>query len=95
MPGISILKLFTLFGIVSTWAEKALRDGKISLTEAAELAERLGPLLGVPVDVQIPGLPNPNLEPENSTIAINEASDAISDALGGERPHSRRSPTEV
>lgn len=62
MPGISILKLFTLFGIVSTWAEKALKDGKISLTEAAELAERLGPLLGVPVDVQIPGLPNPEID---------------------------------
>ena len=59
MPGFSILKIFTLFGIVSTWSEKALADGKITLTEAAELAEDLGPLLGVPVDVQIPGLLNP------------------------------------
>ena len=53
MPGFSIFKIFTLFGIVSTWSEKALEDGKITLIEAAELAERLGPLLGVPVHVKI------------------------------------------
>ena len=58
----SILKIFTLFGIVSTWSEKALQDGKITLTEAAELAESLGPLLGVPVDVHIPFPVTPQVE---------------------------------
>ena len=95
MPGISILKLFTLFGIVSSWAEKALKDGKISLTEAAELAERLGPLLGVPVDVQIPGLPNPTTElsdaEERGVVHLND----LEEKPPGDRPHSRRSPTEV
>jgi len=52
MPGISFLKLFSIFGVVSTWADKALEDGKITLTEAAELAEELGPLLGIPVHIE-------------------------------------------
>ncbi len=54
MPSITIFKLFAIFGIVSGWSEKALEDGKITLPEAAELAQDLGPLLGVPVDVHIP-----------------------------------------
>ena len=95
MPGISILKLFTLFGIVSSWAEKALADGKISLTEAAELAERLGPLLGVPVDVQIPSLPNPEIDLNELLDARAPETETGDEEPPGARPHPRHSPTEV
>jgi len=53
MP-ISIFKIFMVFGIVSTWAAKALEDGKISLVEAAELAALLGAALGIPTELAIP-----------------------------------------
>ena len=46
--------IFQVFGIVSAWAAKALEDGKITITEAAELAAQLGKLLGIPTDVNIP-----------------------------------------
>lgn len=57
MPSISFWTIFVLFGIVSRWAQKALEDGKITLTEAAELAEDLGPVLGIPVEIQVPAPP--------------------------------------
>jgi len=46
--------IFQVFGIVSAWATKALEDGKITITEAAELGAQLGKLLGIPTDVSIP-----------------------------------------
>jgi len=53
MP-ISIFKIFIVFGIVSTWASRALQNGKISLVEAAELATLLGDALGIPTELGIP-----------------------------------------
>lgn len=46
--------IFQVFGIVSAWAAKALEDGRITLVEAAELALKLGALLGIPTEVNIP-----------------------------------------
>ena len=54
-----------VFGAVSKWAEKALADGKITITEAAELGLILGGLLGIPTDVSIP-TPGP---PETAAAA--------------------------
>jgi len=56
MP-LSILKIFTIFGIVSTWAEKAFEDRIITLPEAVDLVERLARVLGIPTKLEIPGLP--------------------------------------
>ena len=53
MP-ISIFKIFMVFGIVSSWAAKALQDGKISLVEAADLAMQLGAALGIPTELTVP-----------------------------------------
>jgi len=53
MP-ISIFKIFMVFGIVSTWAAKALENGKITLLEGADLAGQLGAALGIPTDLTIP-----------------------------------------
>ncbi len=50
---LSIFKIFTIFGIISKWAEKALEDQVITLKEAAELAEDLGPILGIPVNIDV------------------------------------------
>lgn len=73
MPNISFWMIFMVFGIVSGWAKKALEDGKITLTEAAELAEELGELLGIPTELQIPvpeplrAEPAPGEETESAT----------------------------
>jgi len=53
MP-ISIFKIFMVFGIVSTWAAKALENGKITLLEGADLAGQLGVALGIPTELEIP-----------------------------------------
>jgi len=72
MP-ISIFKIFMVFGIVSTWAAKALEDGKISLVEAADLASRLGAALGIPTELAIP---NPAAETEEVLPETEEKPDA-------------------
>lgn len=51
---ISIFKIFMIFGLVSAWAARALKDGRISLVEAADLAAQLGTALGVPTELAIP-----------------------------------------
>ena len=53
MP-ISIFKIFMVFGIVSSWAARALQDGKITLVEAADLAMQLGAALGIPTELAVP-----------------------------------------
>ena len=46
--------IFQVFGIVSAWSVKALADGKITITEAAELGVQLAGLLGIPTDITVP-----------------------------------------
>jgi len=47
-------KALRVMGIVTDWASKALVDGKVTLKEAVDLAERIGEALGIPTDIQIP-----------------------------------------
>lgn len=47
-------KALRIAGIVTDWAAKALVDGKITLHEAVDLAERVGEALGIPTDIQLP-----------------------------------------
>jgi hypothetical protein len=51
---ISIFLIFRIFGVVSKWAEKALEDGKITITETVDLATELAQILGVPLHIDIP-----------------------------------------
>lgn len=51
--GISIFKIFNIFGRVSSWADTALEDGKISLSEVVNLAEELAVILKVPLEIDI------------------------------------------
>ena len=77
MPGINFWMIFMVFGAVSKWAEKALADGKITITEAADLGAQLGKLLGIPTDVSIPTPNAPDL------VA---AADTVEDAPVNETP---------
>lgn len=52
---ISIWKMFTIFGIVSGWAAKALADGKVTLEEAIQLVTELAGILGIPTEIEVPG----------------------------------------
>lgn len=56
---ISMFKIFQIFGIVSSWAAKALADGKITIDEAVALAVSIAGILGVAMEVEvpIPGMP--------------------------------------
>lgn len=43
-----------IIGIVTDWASKAMQDGKITLKEAIDLAERIAKALGIPTDINLP-----------------------------------------
>lgn len=43
-----------IMGIVTDWSAKALDDGKITLVEATDLAQRLADALGIPTELVIP-----------------------------------------
>ncbi len=45
-----------IIGEVSRWSEKALADGVVTLKEAVDLANRIGSVLGVRLELQIPGV---------------------------------------
>jgi len=53
--GSSIFKIFQIFGIVSSWAAQALDDGKITLKEATNLAGQIAEVLGVAIEIEVPG----------------------------------------
>lgn len=50
----SILMIFQIFGIVSTWATQALADRKITLAEAVDLAVKVAEVLDVKIEIEIP-----------------------------------------
>ncbi|HEA68075.1 hypothetical protein LCGC14_0867590 [marine sediment metagenome] len=45
-----------IVGEVSKWSEKALADGKVTLAEAVDLAEKIGSALGVRLELDLPGV---------------------------------------
>ena len=71
MPKLSIFKVFAIFGVVSTWANKAFEDGKISVQEGIELVVELAKVLGIPLEWDVP---EAVLE---ATSDIKEAHDAL------------------
>ena len=69
----SIFKLFQIFGIVSSWAAKALSDGKITLEEAVQLAMQLADLLGVKIEFEVPeGMMTGNIDDKEKQIPKKE-----------------------
>ena len=47
-------KALRVMGIVTDWASQALVDGKVTLKEAVDLAERIAGVLGIETDIKIP-----------------------------------------
>lgn len=43
-----------LMGVVQSWSEKALEDGKVTIAEATELATRLCEILGISLELEVP-----------------------------------------
>ncbi len=50
---LSILKTFKVFGVLSGWVEKALDDGKITVSETVDLAEDIASIIGIPLHIDI------------------------------------------
>lgn len=73
MPSFSFWSIFRIFGVVSAWSEKALADGIITISEAAELAQDLGEILGIPTEVDLGFPAQPPGDPAETPV--------------GERPH--------
>lgn len=47
-------KALRIMGIVTDWSSKALEDRKVTLEEAADLAQRIADVLGIPTDITLP-----------------------------------------
>lgn len=47
-------KAMQIAGVVMNWSSKALQDGKITLTEACDLATQIAAVLGVTVELDLP-----------------------------------------
>jgi len=55
MKGIRyFIKVLRLMSTVSDWSEKALEDGKVSMTELAQLGEEMCAILGIKAEFEIP-----------------------------------------
>lgn len=81
---IPIFKIFMIFGIVSSWAAKALADGKVTLVEAVELATQLAGALGITLAIEVPNAIGPG-----SDITVDEeapAGETIKEAPAKQRP---------
>jgi len=50
------MKAIQIMAIASAWSAKALEDGKVTLREAADLAEKIAQVLGIDVDLDIEGM---------------------------------------
>lgn len=62
-----------LMATVSDWSQKALSDGKVTLKEAVDLAERVCPILGVKLEIDLTGdKPETDLEQSESTQEEND-----------------------
>lgn len=77
---IPFFKVFAVFGIVSSWATRALADGKVTLTEALQLVSELATLLGVESLFELPG---PDAEYVLKTLDANTDPESVdSDPTG-------------
>lgn len=54
--GITLFKIFAIFGTVSAWSDKALEDGIVTAQEAADLGIQLADKLGLPTEIDVASL---------------------------------------
>ncbi|MBA7666797.1 hypothetical protein ES703_74879 [subsurface metagenome] len=68
---IPIFMIFQFFGVISSWASKALEDGKVTALEGFELLVSLATVLGIPLDFKVddffpPEVPEDKIKPGGS-----------------------------
>jgi len=83
----SLFKIFALFGIISTWADKALADGKVTLVEAVDLVSRLCAVLGIAPELELPGS-----EPTEEEVKEETSLDSKSPFDGKDPANAERAP---
>ena len=49
----AFFKALQLMGIISEWSMKALEDGKVTASEATELATKVCNVLGIPLELDL------------------------------------------
>jgi len=49
-------KALAIMGIIAAWSDKALEDGKITVTEGFDLLAKLAENLGLPMAFEVPEL---------------------------------------
>lgn len=75
---IPIFMIFQFFGIISSWAVKALEDGKVTAQEGLELVIALSGLLGVRTEFDINDYMPKVIEVEMVKEKTDEAADFLS-----------------
>lgn len=81
----SILKIFQIFGIASSWSSTALADGKVTLKEAASLAEQIATVLGVEIEIDVAGESEVTEKPQQE-INITFEDDRFKDERVSKKP---------
>ena len=79
-----IFTIFSVFGIVSNWATKALEDGKVTLDEALDLVTQLCECIGVVPELAIPALTPTELEVSEDTSKALEDTSGDTDLMSAE-----------
>ena len=91
--GISLFKIFALFGIISAWAETALSDGKVTLVEAVDLVSQLCGVLGITPELELPGSEPTEEEVISHTSIVSPDASDDKDLANAERgPPDEESP---
>jgi len=80
-----IFTIFSVFGIVSNWATKALEDGKVTLDEALDLVTQLCECIGVVPELAIPALTPTELEVSEDTSKALEDTSGDTDLTSEDR----------
>ncbi|MBA7491628.1 hypothetical protein ES702_02176 [subsurface metagenome] len=75
---IPIFMIFQFIGIISSWANKALEDGKVTAQEGLELVIALSSLLGVRTEFDISDYVPKVIEVEMLEEETDEAADSLS-----------------
>lgn len=72
--GVKAFMTLQILGIIAAWSSQALKDGKITIKEAVDLANRLGEALDVPVDIGLSTLfPEETEEGEGEPVSGGES----------------------
>lgn len=84
-----VFKIFSIFGIVSNWATKALADGRVTLAEAVELVAQLCAVIGIVPELEIPGS-----EPTGEEVDLNASIESLGTSKETDATSEDRAPPD-